>query len=167
MPESPLGNTALNELPHLERTRRVTRRTAVIGGLCVAGAAVWALLPLEADIPAFPKIAPAEPKVATPVPLDLAAFQSPAWTVESPPVTPVVAQAPPPPPPLRVQLIGIVRDAEQDKAILYDPDSNKVFAVFAGELVHGRRVERVAGGSVSIGGGSSAQVLTLKNGGTP
>jgi hypothetical protein len=92
-------------------------------------------------------------------PLDLGAFQSSVWTVAE---SATIAVTPPPPPPLKLQLLGIVREGGSYRAVLYDPEVNKVRVVTAGEAVQGMKVERIAAESVSIMRGDAMQVLALK-----
>ncbi|HYE63787.1 MAG TPA: hypothetical protein VD997_17480 [Phycisphaerales bacterium] len=153
----------------LVASRRSTRRVALLAGLAILVAAGWALYLPTLDAPESPTLASAAAPAETPAPpLELAAFQTPVWTVAEPIKE---AAAPPPPaptPPLKVQLIGILKEGDSYKAVLYDPETNKVQVVAAGEDVQGRKVARIAADIVSIQNGRGMQMLTLKNqGATP
>ncbi len=162
------GSGAAENTPGMSLLTRSQRSTRGAGAVCAAAviaAALWALLvpsqrPIEA--PDFAALAPAgEPP---PRPLAVAAFDTPVWTIPqvvtaAPPSLP---PPPPPPPPLKVQLIGIIKEEVGYKAVLYDPDTNKVRVVAAGEEVQGRRVARVAADMMTIGQGATLQTLALK-----
>jgi len=148
----------------LDRSRASTRRVLVTGTALCLIAALWAVWPS-----ARPALMLTEPdtRVAStespPPPLDLAAFDTPVWTIAEPIKVAAAQPPPPPPPPLRLQLLGIVREGDAYKAVLYDPDSNKVRVVAAGEDLQGRRVERIAADTVSIKTGALVQMLALKS----
>jgi hypothetical protein len=140
----------------------------------VLASALWAFAPL-----APPAVAP-EPNLelhkkdasATGpelVAFDRAAFRAPLWIAPPapPPPAPTVAAAPPPP--LKLQLLAIIKeDGDQGqvsyRAMVYDPDSDKVMVVASGESIAGRTVESIDQAALRIkdekGGG--ARVLTLK-----
>src|SRR5690606_31038144 len=70
--------------------------------------------------------------------LNLAAFQARIWNPRPDPVEHKVAEAKPaapPPVPLRLQLVAIVRDGEELRAALYDPDANELRLATVGESV--------------------------------
>jgi hypothetical protein len=162
MPES--TSTPSLPLTALDHSRASTRRVLVAGAICTTVAGVWALwLPTR---PAL-MLTESDTRVAStespPPPLDLAAFDTPVWTIAEPIKVAAAPPPPPPPPPLRLQLLGIVREGDAYKAVLYDPDSNKVRVVAAGEELQGRRVERIAADTVSIKTGALVQVLALKS----
>jgi hypothetical protein len=86
----------------------------------------------------------------------------------------VVVQAPPP---LRLQLIGITRDAPKDgttavlRAALYDPDSDRLLLVAAGEtLTAGRgggtplqlKIASLTADTIELSDGTLTRTLTLK-----
>lgn len=149
----------------LRPSRAQTRRVAVGCAVALATAAAWAFFVPDGspmDLPR-PVIATASTEPSPP-PIALSAFQVPVWA-NAEPVAPKQAPVPPPlpPPPLKVQLIGIIRESDTYKAVLYDPNDHKVRVVTAGETVQGCRIEQVESGTVSIRNGSVLQVLALKN----
>ena len=102
-----------------------------------------------------------------PVPLDVKAFETPVWTIAAAP-QPLAPPPPPPPapPPLKLQLIGIIKEAEAYKAVIYDPDTNKLFVVASGEAAaRGHTVDRVIADSITIKDGTLVRTLALKTGG--
>jgi hypothetical protein len=76
-----------------------------------------------------------------------------------------VPPPPPPPPPLKLQLIGILKEDEVYKAVLYDPETNKIFVVASGQEAQGHRIDRVAPDGVTVKDGTLVRTLALKTGG--
>ena len=154
----------------LESSRQRTRKVAIVGAVAVISGAAWVLLaPAAKPISAPTFDLAAKEDATTQPPLEIVAFQTPVWTIALPEAPKeAAAPPPPPPPPLKVQLIGIMKEGDLYKAVLYDPDTNKVRVVETGDDVQGRRVELVAMDNVRIRNGASTQTLVLKNqGGTP
>jgi len=152
----------------LQHSRKRTKVLALsCGGLVLLGAA-WALIP-----PGMPRIeAPSvelasrdEEQIKLP-PLDVKAFDTPVWTIAAAPI-PLAPPAPPPPPPppLKLQLIGILKEDQEYKAVLYDPDTNKLVVVATGQEALGHKVDRVAADTVTIKDGTLVRTLALKTGG--
>lgn len=123
--------------------RRSTRLVAGVGAALVVAAFAWALWPIERAPLAFAEAA-GQP-LATPSAERLAfnadAFNATLWTPPPvPPPAPVIAQKPPPPP-MKLQLIGITRDTPVSggtpvlRAALYDPESDRMLIVAAGEKI--------------------------------
>ena len=150
------------------RARRIAYRA--LAGVCVAACGVWAFLPLEPARVNVPEIATgttAAPATARHA-LDLAAFSAPLWVAPPPP--PKVAEAAPPPPPpvpLRWQLLAIVREESGYKALVYDPDTDKVLALGEGDESGPRRVARVTPTSMDVRDASGVRTIALREGGRP
>jgi hypothetical protein len=141
------------------------RDVAYLGLLAAAviGCGVWAFAPLEQpriELPALPAAAPQEAPERRPI--ELAAFRAPLWVAPpAPPPPPKQEPAPPPPPPLKLQLLAIVREAETLKAVLYDPDTDRLLVVAEGEPLGTRRVERVHPTAVDIRDERGIRTLSL------
>ena len=134
-------------------------------GLC----ATWAFWPLP-NLPTRTVLAPTtespHAKPVTVAALDREAFAAPIWVAPSAPAAPPAPA--PPPPPMRLQLIAIVRDDAGFKASLYDPDSDALLLVGAGDAAGGRTVERVSATSVEFKESGRARTLSLRaEGGRP
>jgi hypothetical protein len=140
--------------------------------VAVIAAGVWAFWPLgavrieEPTIAAGPVEAPARAALA----LDTAAFRAPLWVAPPAPPAPPVAAAPPPP--LKVQLLAVVHEDGVYKAVLYDPDSDKLLVLKEGETLGsvGRSVQSVSATAVQIRDQSGVRTLALREdqkGGTP
>lgn len=139
---------------------RPARRREI--ALCAAGAcaaalaAAWALRPIPAaqhDLPhlSAPQKTPAHEDGAPA--LNLAAFQARIWNPRPDPVERTVAEvdpAEPPPAPLRLQLVAIVRDGEELRAALYDPDANELRLARVGESVARHTVTLVDAAGVEL-----------------
>ncbi|MBX3410407.1 MAG: hypothetical protein KF859_11045 [Phycisphaeraceae bacterium] len=129
----------------------------------------WAFWPLgspRVDAPVFAELAtaPAEPAH---VALDLAAFNTPLWVAPPPPPVKVAESPPPPPPPppappLKWQLLAIVREGEIYKALVYDPDSDKVLTLAEGDHSGPRRIARVTPTTIDVRDGAGTRTLALR-----
>jgi hypothetical protein len=111
-------------------------------------------------------------------PLDLAAFRAPLWVAPpappSSPALPTTASSPPPPPPpppLKWQLLAIIADpGEGDiaaagfspRAMLYDPETDAILELAAGDRHAGRSIESITQGSITIRTGAHTHTLTLE-----
>ncbi|MBX3408181.1 MAG: hypothetical protein KF869_15620 [Phycisphaeraceae bacterium] len=104
------------------------------------------------------------------VALNLAAFRTPIWV--APPLPPVPAvpppQAkpeppPPPPPPLKWQLLAIVRAPEDAalRAMIYDPESDAVIELAAGDAHSSATISAVHADRVIIQRGRHTHTLLL------
>jgi hypothetical protein len=83
--------------------------------------------------------------------IDLDAFRAPLWVAPpAPPPAPPAAKPPPAPPPLRLELLAIVRDENQIRALVYDPDSDRIMVVAEGDRVTDRTIERIGEAGVDI-----------------
>ena len=86
----------------------------------------------------------------------------------TPPPPPPTAQAATatPPQPLNIQLIGIITDAQDGRAIqkaaLYDADEDRLLIVADGERVRDHLVRVLAGGVVELSDGRSSRRLMLR-----
>jgi hypothetical protein len=157
-------------------SRRQTRRTRwiVLGVVLVAGVfALWTkgVNPPHIEIGSS---GTGSSTVAV-APLDVAAFDAPVWTIASAPEPTKPAPPPPPPPaPLKLQLLGITVEGGQYRAVVFDPDTNKMHIVASGDTVGTRLVQRVEKEEVAFALGAVVQTLTLRpdrtaplTGGTP
>src|SRR6185295_10086229 len=160
------GGGRMTEL--LRKSRRRTRRTALACGGAILVGFVWALLPVSTpriDAPSF-EVSGQGPRETKLPPLDARAFDTPVWTIAAapqPPPPPI--PPPPPPPPIKLQLIGILKEDQDYKAVLYDPDTNKLFVVSNGGVALGHTIDRVAADTVTIKDGTLVRTLALKTGG--
>lgn len=134
------------------------------GALLVIAAGVWAFWPLGAGEIEEPTIAasPVEAPARTVASLDTAAFRAPLWVAPPAPPAPPVAAAPPPP--LRVQLLAVVHEEGVYKAVLYDPDSDRLLVLREGETLGagGRSIQSVTVSAVQIRDQSGIRTLALR-----
>ncbi len=123
---------------------------------------MWALVPTHPTVIEAPslEVANAAADVPPPAPLDVKAFETPVWTIAAAPQPPAPPPPPPPaPPPLKLLLIGIIKEAEVYKAVIYDPDTNKLFVVASGQDAAGHTIDRVAADAITIKDGSLVRTL--------
>lgn len=116
---------------------------------------------------------------ASATPLDLAAFRAPLWVAPPVPLaSPSTKPAPdapppppPPPPPLKWQLLAIIAepgggDAAHagftPRAMLYDPETDAILDLAAGDHHAGRSVESITQDSITIRTGRHTHTLTLE-----
>ncbi|MBX3405071.1 MAG: hypothetical protein KF699_16810 [Phycisphaeraceae bacterium] len=106
----------------------------------------------------------------SPIALDLAAFRTPIWV--APPLPPASAEPPPqpkpeppppPPPPLKWQLLAIVRSASNalPHAMIYDPESDSVLELAAGDAHSSATISAVHADRVIIQRGRHTHTLLL------
>ncbi|MCC7389842.1 MAG: hypothetical protein IT431_13865 [Phycisphaerales bacterium] len=150
------------------RRQRTAGATAVV---VLAASALWSWWPLPALPTADPALRPPADDAGTidgPAPLDRAAFAASIW---NPPPAPerTAEQAPTAstPPPLRLQLIGIARDAGPGgdqvlRAALYDPDTDRLHILAEGERVGAVTVIAVEPGVVRLESGGRTAELRLR-----
>lgn len=141
---------------------------AAVSTLGAAG--VWALRPLPPIDPKSetrlqsPPGARAETRRSAEVTPQ--AFSVPIWIAPPAPPSPPV---PPPPAPVRpalkLQLLAIIREGGVDRAILYDPDLDRLFSRVAGETLGDRTVRLVTSERVDITDGDVVRTLALRNDG--
>jgi hypothetical protein len=162
-------STALNPLSVL--ARRTRRGLVVCAGLtlCAALFAAWPVGVVGVDpITQADSIEPigASGSKPTMVALDVAAFDVPVWLTPPPPPLPPpaveVAAKPSALPPLKLELLGIIREGNTYRAVVYDPDTDKVAVVGSGDTLAGRKVDRVSVDALAIRDTSGIRTLTLK-----
>jgi hypothetical protein len=142
----------------------------IIAGLAAVGSAVFASWPVKPRPFTAPVIEFADTPKRTVAALDLAAFRAPIWVAEPPPPPPPAPPAPAPVlPPLKIQLLAIIRDLDSGmhKAAVYDPDTDRVLVVAAGERLGIRTVEQVDRSSLTLRDVAGTRTLALKDGGVP
>jgi hypothetical protein len=152
----------------------------VAPALAVLAAAAWALAPLgpeDVPIPTAPKIAPqsSEPTTAAQLALDVSAFRVPLWVAPPTPPTPPRAIPPSPAPapltPLKLALLAIVHEGpvggDTYRALLYDPDADRILALTQGQQAGGRTVELVTAASVQIRDDAGLHTLALNDTASP
>lgn len=132
------------------------------------GIAAWALAPLSSQIhqSRVEELAKPATPPKTQLAFDINAFRAPLWIAPPPPppAAPVIAAKPePPPPPLKLQILAIVRDGETDRALLYDPDTDKPIWVSSGQSIGTRTVEHVTAEGVEIREGKLLRTLALRS----
>lgn len=167
----------------IDPVARARRTTIVVGAVCgvlVGLAVTWCCWPLGAEdgdpsadstltaaVASTPQTAPS---------LNLAGFEAPLWTAPPPRAVATVPAAPPPPlPPLRLQLLGIFQvgggtgeaahagDAVASyRALLYDPDQDKVVIVASGDSIAQRRVDSVDKNAVALRDTGGVRTLALR-----
>ena len=134
----------------------------------IAVCCAWAFFPLDPAQVETPQIAATEAlsPATTRAALDLSAFNAPLWVTPSPPPTVIAAPAPPPPPPpppLRWQLLAIVREGSGYKALVYDPETDKVLSLAEGDESGPRRIARIASASMDVQDPSGVRTLALRD----
>lgn len=133
--------------------------------LCAALFAVW---PVAVDPITRPEsIEPISVSGSKPtmIALDVAAFDVPVWlTPPPPPPLPAVEVAAKPAalPPLKLELLGIIKEGTTYRAVVYDPDTDKVAVVGSGDTLAGRKIDRVSVDALAIRDASGIRTLTLK-----
>ena len=150
----------------------------VLAAAVVLAAGLWAFAPLHPpdaqsaapkshikDQTPPPEVLVAHAGVQT---LDRAAFSTPIWIAPTPPPPPPPPPvAPPSPPPLRLQLLAIIKDEENGdekyKAMVYDPNSDKVLVIAAGEKVGSSSIESINELGLRIKDAHGTRSLTLKS----
>ncbi len=154
--------------PLLALQRRTRRASAVCAGVVLL-AAMYALWPVTIEPVSVPTPLSSDSEslaageASGPVPLDLAAFETPLWLAPPPPPpTEIAAKPPPPPPPLKLELLGILREGESYRAVVYDPETDKVTVLSSGDTLAGRTVGRITAETVAIKDGAGTRTLTLK-----
>ncbi len=140
-----------------------------LAALCVTACGVWAFMPLGTGPVEVPE--PAEVPLAAhgrdQDHLDLAVFNAPLWVAPPPPATKVAETVPPPPapPPLSWQLLAILRDGGNYKALVYDPDADKLLVLGEGDRSGPCSVARVTPGSMDVRDGAGVRTLALRKDG--
>jgi hypothetical protein len=70
---------------------------------------------------------------------------------------------PAPLPPLKIQLLAILKENGVFKAAVYDPDTDKILVVAAGEKIGSRTVDSIAGSGITLKDGQGVRTLALKD----
>src|ERR1043165_478815 len=145
---------------------------AIVFVLACSVFAWWPVPHESAEAPVIDR--PVRAKAQPLATLDAAAFRVPTWAADpAPAAPPASASPPPPPPPLKLQLLAIMKEGDGSettyKAAVYDPDSDKLLVVAAGERIGTRTVDKVSQGSVTFRDDSGLRTLALKDtkGGSP
>lgn len=164
------------------RDKNMLRRAALpaTAAAIVLAAALWAFAPLSAYTDAAAPT-PESLKKITPnhanelVALDRSAFSAPLWIAPPPPAPPPSPAPVAAVPPLKIQLLAIIKEDAKPahdgsiaivyKAMVYDPDTDKVLVVAAGESVGtgGRTVESIDESGLKIKDGRGSRLLTIKS----
>jgi hypothetical protein len=135
-----------------------------VAALAITAACVWAFWPLGTPRIELPAVTgtPVEAPPLVVAALDTAAFRTPLWV--APPAPPAPPPPAAPPPPLKVQLLAVVHEDGVYKAVLYDPDSDKLLVLKEGESLGaaGRAVEKVTASAVQIRDGAGLRTLALR-----
>lgn len=163
--------------PHAESpdtTRRLTPREKVARGVglaCVTACVLWAFLPLETPRATPPQTDASQSEVAIAArpEFDIAAFNAPLWVAPPPPVKIAQAAPPPPPPlppPLKWQLLAIVKEESHYKAVVYDPDTDKVLVLGEGDESGACRIAKVTPTSVDVRDAAGVRTLALREPGS-
>jgi hypothetical protein len=150
------------------------RRDAWAFGGCLlafTGCVAWAVWPLGPWAPRSVTLDPPAPGIREPhAALDLRAFDAPIWV--APPTAPVQAAAPPEPPPkpappVRLQLVGIIREAAGSgtvlRAAVYDPDLDKLLILSHGQRLGDRTVSAITEHVVELSDGRATTRLRLED----
>ncbi len=147
----------MSRVARRQRTHRLLPAMAV--GV-IAVTAWWALKPLPHVDLSVPDLAAAgSTESPSPSPtrlaLDTRGFNTPVWVAPpAPPPPPTPEPPPPPPPPLKLQLIAIVRDANDTMSVmLYDPDADRMLSLKEGDVLPDagdRVIERITAATVQI-----------------
>ncbi|MDP1661044.1 MAG: hypothetical protein Q8L55_03935 [Phycisphaerales bacterium] len=161
-PPSPDGAHQEDPLIH---ARRCAQRWVWVAAAALP-LLVWALWPIgERDLPSGPAPAPvARAGASQRLPLQIAAFDAPIWTLDPPLPAPST-----PPPPLRLQLVGMVRDSGAGtggvlKAVIYDPDADGLVVVAEGARVGPRTVTRIDATGVTLTDATGTRRLLMEQG---
>ncbi len=178
--DTPPGGGECGEEKRARANRVGVNRAAA--GVCVAGvvsAAWWAfVVPVrepsvrENLLEQFDSVGNVPKKQELRFALDLADFRAPLWV--APPAPPAKVAMPlvpkpapePPAPPMKWQLLAIMLETGMEgevtrRAMVYDPESDIVMALGAGEKHQGRTIESVGSGWLAIRDGKHAYTLRL------
>ncbi|MCC6678246.1 MAG: hypothetical protein IT436_13985 [Phycisphaerales bacterium] len=161
------------------------RRIATQAGVALTLLAVgwWALRPLERPDLSLPSSPPPSPRPSespgqpdgpsTLVALDDAAFRIPLWFTPPPvpPSDPIADTKPAPLPPFKLQLLAILRQGDpsgagpagqQFKALLYDPDTDKIVEAAAGQSIGERTVVGITEREMTLKERAGIRTLSLR-----
>ncbi|MCC6678647.1 MAG: hypothetical protein IT436_16050 [Phycisphaerales bacterium] len=157
------------------------RRIAAQAGIALTLLSVgwWALRPLDRPDLTFPASPPPSESPGQPdgpstlVALDDSAFRIPLWftPAPAPPSTPSADTKPAPLPPFKLQLLAIVREGDpsgagpagqQFKALLYDPDTDKIVEAAAGQSIGERTVVGITEREMTLKDRTGTRTLSLR-----
>ena len=149
--------------------RRRTRATWLIATAGIAVCAWWGFAPLPVlDAPDVTLSQPVAPNVpdAGVEPMDQSVFSALLWNApETPNRTEQAADdAAQRDSAIRVQLIGITNDHGRLYAVLYDPESDRLFSVGNGDRILQHTVTSISESAVELSDGRSTRRLTLREG---
>lgn len=126
--------------------------------------AVFAFWPLEVARTNAPLVTEHLPEAHQVIALNGSAFRVPLWVADPAP-TPESASVPPPSlPPLKLQLLAILREGGVYKAVVYDPDSDRLQILVTGDSVGSRKVYSVNGAEATLVDEAGQRTLSLKEG---
>lgn len=136
--------------------------------LMVVLAAAFAFWPVSPRTITAPKLEQPEPSQRALAALDTSAFRTPIWLAEPPPPAPATpAPPPPPPPPLKIQLLAILHEDGVYKAAVYDPDTDRILVVKAGEKIGVRTAASITATTLVVKDEAGSKTLALKEGTPP
>lgn len=148
----------------------LARPSVLASAACLFGCGLWAFLPLDTGLPSQPSPPRSKPTEvqAGPVPFNAAAFHTPIWiTPAKVEVTADASPPPPPAPPVRFQLLAVIRGERDCKAVLYDPDSDRLIVLGQNQSSRGLTATRLTPTSVDLSDGTGMQTLALRSTGEP
>ncbi len=144
----------------------------VVCVLALAACTTWAVWPSpELHLPRAPieLLTPTEDtgSTRTQVAFDHSAFHAPIWV--RPPAPPAEPKPTAPPPPTKLQLLALSTENGVAKAMLYDPDADRVVNVSIGDKVSRAEVEDITSDRVVIADAAGRHQLLLdpSRGGQP
>ncbi len=158
------STTPQGDSPTVRPSRGCRHLGRALALMCVAACGLWAFMPLgpaHVDVPNVSASAASDRSVV-PAALDVAAFNAPLWVAPAPPPLAVAEVTPPPLPPLKWQLLAIVREDTGYKALVYDPDTDRLLVLKEGDDSGPQRVERVTATTLDVRGGAGVRTLALR-----
>lgn len=168
----------------LQRMQSRSQRLTLLGSAAAVACWVWAIWTRPAvnveKIPVSSSVNSPRGKVEA---LPLTSFDAPLWYIPPAPPTPAVIASPvvaPPPPPLSLQVLGIMRpsvsqaarasdafpitaaeNSREFRAILYDPDRDRVWTADVGKTIAGFVVKAIDDRGVDLDDGSGPRRVVL------
>lgn len=162
-------------IPRVYLRKALARAAAA---LSVLAAGWWAMRPLEQPDLSLPAVPDAPGTDLSPVgepamlaALDDSAFHVPLWFSPPPPPpssAPSVESQPAPLPPFKLQLLAIVREPgaaganDRFKALLYDPDTDKILEAAAGQSIGERTVVGITEREITLSDRAGTRTLSLR-----
>lgn len=152
------------------RIPELSRPLVLACAACLFGCGLWAFSPMDATFP--PQRTPSRfhptNTAIGPLPFNAAAFHVPIWV--SPAKEEAIADASPPPPPappVRFQLVAVIRGERGHKAVLYDPDTDRLIVLGENQSSRGLTATRVTPTSVDLSDDTGVRMLALRSTGEP